>query len=852
MKTSRAATRPTFRIARWMSVSTLLMGLLAGLTVTPAEAGRPTGPLTPAQTSRPQRTPQRTPPPSRMHPLRGLLSGTWRASALPGPLGVAADRWDAVSDRWDAFAARRTWLSLRDLAHAPAPQARPAPTALAAPGSRWRALPTADPLMPNGTLAADSCTSPAACTSVGGYEDKFGTELTLAERWNGTRWAVQRTPNPGGALWSSLFGVSCASSRACMATGYYLSGTGNLLGFAERWNGTRWSVQLVPNPATSQSSGLFAISCPLASSCVAAGLYTTRDRGLTPLAELWNGVRWRVLPAPVPAASQGGEFLAISCRQARACTAAGDYGTSAGADVTLAERWNGTRWTIRQTPNPKNSFGSSLRAISCSSAHACTATGVYAIDAEGDAEPLAEAWNGTTWRVQVTPYLPQPLGAHGGGGDFSAVSCTTPHACVAVGIYLKLGKQIKYVPLTEWWNGARWRLQAGSYPVVRSVGTIQGTVQPTRTLAEIWRGGRWRIQASANRSGATLDDDLSAVSCTSAETCTAVGTYTGVAGNIPTQAERWNGSNWTIQPTPRFKGSFDTELNDISCTSPRACSAVGSYLTPAFNRFALAERLDGAHWTVQPVPHVARATNAALFAVSCPTTHTCTAVGAGGKNKPLTARWNGAHWVIQPNPQPGGTGGSELIGVSCAAPRACIAVGEYDTGNESQAALAELWNGTRWTIRPTPNPQGARITELDDVSCPSPRSCTAVGFSELENGRQRTLAERWNGTRWTIQPTPNRAARAELRGVSCASATTCTAVGQYFQPNGATWMLVETWNGTRWALKPTPALNAYDSGLAGVSCTSPRACTAVGYYFGLTGFSLNLAITTAPRTAPAR
>ena len=65
-------------------------------------------------------------------------------------------------------------------------------------------------------------------------------------------------------------------------------------------------------------------------------------------------------------------------------------------------------------------------------------------------------------------------------------------------------------------------------------------------------------------------------------------------------------------------------------------------------------------------------------------------------------------------------------------------------------------------------------------------------------------------------------------------------------------MLIEAWNGARWVLKPTPALNAYDSGLARVSCTTPRACTAVGYYFGLTGFSLNLSITTSARTAPAR
>jgi len=728
--------------------------------------------------------------------------------------------------------------------------------------------------MPNGNLTADSCTSPTACTAVGGYEDKFGTGLAMAEPWNGTRWALQRTPSPAGALWTSLYGVSCASSDACTAAGYYLTGAGNLLGFAERWDGTHWSVQPTPSPPKSQS-GLFGISCPVANSCVAAGLYVTPAGHLAPLAEQWNGARWRILHVPVPAASQGAEFGAVSCVAASACTAAGDYGTFAGADATLAERWNGTRWTITPTQNPKNSFGSAFSAVSCRSANACTAAGSYAIDPARDAEPLAEAWNGTTWSVQATPYLPQPLGAHGGGGVFSAVSCATPHRCTAVGTYLRLGKQPQQVSLTERWNGTRWRLQAGpnpahsrgtglsgiacpsaatciaagSYLVARSISTIEGTVQPTQTLAEVWRGSRWHIQPSANRSGATVDDDLSAVSCTSARLCTAVGTYTGIAGNTPAQAERWNGSSWTTQPVPRIRSSIDTELNDVSCTSPRACTAVGDYTTPDFNGFALAGLWNGADWTAQPILHVPGAANAALLAVSCPTARACTAVGVSGKNVPLTARWNGTRWTVPPSPRPGG---SELIGVACSSARACVAVGERSTGSKSQATLAEHWNGTRWTITPTPNPPGSPIAELDDVSCSAPRQCTAVGSSQLDNGRERTLAERWNGSRWTIQPTPNRSAGAELRGVSCASASSCTAVGQYFLPNGATWMLIEAWNGARWVAEPTPALTAYDSGLARVSCAKPGACTAVGYYFGLTGFSLNLSITTSARTAPAR
>ncbi len=44
----------------------------------------------------------------------------------------------------------------------------------------------------------------------------------LAEGWDGTKWAVQTTPNPTGASGDSdLSGISCASATACMAVGAY-------------------------------------------------------------------------------------------------------------------------------------------------------------------------------------------------------------------------------------------------------------------------------------------------------------------------------------------------------------------------------------------------------------------------------------------------------------------------------------------------------------------------------------------------------------------------------------------------------------------------------------------------------
>ena len=51
------------------------------------------------------------------------------------------------------------------------------------------------------------------------------------EAWNGTSWAIQPAPNPGGASTASsafLQGVSCVSASTCTAAGDYYNGSGYL------------------------------------------------------------------------------------------------------------------------------------------------------------------------------------------------------------------------------------------------------------------------------------------------------------------------------------------------------------------------------------------------------------------------------------------------------------------------------------------------------------------------------------------------------------------------------------------------------------------------------------------------
>jgi hypothetical protein len=79
------------------------------------------------------------------------------------------------------------------------------------------------------------------------------------------------------------------------------------------------------------------------------------------------------------------------------------------------------------------------------------------------------------------------------------------------------------------------------------------------------------------------------------------------------------------------------------------------------------------------------ASNGNLASVSCRSAK-CEAVGSTSLG-PLAERWNGARWSLQPAPSPvAGTG--LLAGVACMSATACIAV-----GSAGGAPLAEAYSG---------------------------------------------------------------------------------------------------------------------------------------------------------------
>jgi hypothetical protein len=221
-----------------------------------------------------------------------------------------------------------------------------------------------------------SCSSATACTAVGD-SSQTSNNKTLAEAWNGTAWSVQTTPNPSGANYSLLNGVSCRSANACTAVGGYQNNSSGIAGtVVEAWNGTAWSIQTTPNPGRGFLPSLGGVSCSSATACTAVGDSSQTSNNKT-LAEAWNGTAWSVQTTPNPGRGFLPSLGGVSCSSVTACTAVGSYNKSTFAFGTLAEAWNGAAWSIQTTPNPSGTTSSVLSGVSCNSANACTAVGSY-------------------------------------------------------------------------------------------------------------------------------------------------------------------------------------------------------------------------------------------------------------------------------------------------------------------------------------------------------------------------------------------------------------------------------------------------------------------------------------------
>ena len=218
----------------------------------------------------------------------------------------------------------------------------------------------------------------------------------------------------------------------------------------------------------------------------------------------------------------------------------------------------------------------------------------------------------------------------------------------------------------------------------------------------------------------------------------------------------------------------------------------------------------------------------------------------GTANQTLILRWSGTAWKVQRSSDPGGsTNDNELSGVAATSSHNAWAVGYYYNGTADQT-LIEHWNGKAWKVEPSPNPGGsANNNAFSGVAAASSKNAWAVGYY-IKGTTLRTLVERWNGKKWTVQSSPSPGhsctttlAATALRGrsiglssVAATSPSNAWAVGIRCGTK-ATQTLIEHWNGKAWKVQqsPNPGGSANTSAFSGVAATSSTNAWAVGNYF---------------------
>jgi hypothetical protein len=552
-----------------------------------------------------------------------------------------------------------------------------------------------------------------------------------------------------------------------------------------------WTAQPAPVPLIANGS-LSGVSCA-GSDCVAVGSAVDASGKTDTLAESSDGSGWTVQTSPNPAGAATSELSGVSCPTAAACVAVGSYTTPGGEQIALIERWDGAAWSMTTAPTPAGALVSSLAGVSCTAADACTAVGSYT-DQAGDELALAERWDGISWALES---VPSPAGES--GVSLNGVSCTGPSNCVAVGV------------------------------------AEDSSQLATLTVVESWDGSGWKVENSPNQDSNDKDlpqNELEAVSCVSDSTCVAVGyAYAAGASTFTPLAMSWDGSTWTLGNPVDPEGAWYASLAGMSCTSATSCNAVGSWTNGEGDQEpALEEHWDGSTWTVQSeTGSVHGLPYEPLAAISCRSDDACAAVGQAsgdyspqpgvafsyGVNAAVAAQWDGTTWTVGAAAGKRGASSSTFQAVSCGSATDCFAVGSHST-TDDELTLIEHWDGSAWSIVSSPNPSGSVASQLESISCPDAADCMAVGHYVDSSGSESMLAERWDGSSWTlVSPTGS---GSQLSSVSCPSADSCMAVGG---------QAAELWDGSGWT-DETFASYQYGWGLTGVSCSAPSSCMAVG------------------------
>src|SRR5215469_4716172 len=152
---------------------------------------------------------------------------------------------------------------------------------------------------------------------------------------------------------------------------------------------------------------------------------------------------------------------------------------------------------------------------------------------------------------------------------------------------------------------------------------------------------------------------------------------------------------------------------------------------------------------------------------------------------------------------PGQYVGNVLQGVAAISATDTWAVGYYQSSSSlNDMTLIEHWDGTQWSIVPSPNPEQDFLLTLYGVTAISASDIWAVGYFDAAFGYSlQTITLHWDGSQWSIISSPHIGTGDNvLQSVSAVSANDVWTVGAYRTGSFENQTLIGHWDGTQRSL----------------------------------------------------
>jgi hypothetical protein len=304
----------------------------------------------------------------------------------------------------------------------------------------------------------------------------------------------------------------------------------------------------------------------------------------------------------------------------------------------------------------------------------------------------------------------------------------------AVGFMDIASNPINSQPFTMHWNGIRWKsilspTLSGNSHILHAVAAIstsdvwavgEGSSSGSQALMEHWDGTSWSEVTAPSAGVASVL--YSIVSVPGTNELWAVGYYSSNNSNYAL-LEHWDGTQWTVFPSPSIP-SNNAGLQSVTAFSSTNVWAVGWFTSPTGGEQTLIEQWDGTSWTVVPSPNTS--SDNVLFSIApVPNTAELWAVGTDGGSgkydKTLIEHWDGSTWSVVPS--------ANLRGSNFLLGSMAVATNDvWSVGTDSAKALMEHWDGVQWSIVSQPASTISKSSLWSIAGVPNQPYIWAVGF----------------------------------------------------------------------------------------------------------------------------